>query len=135
MKFFSDEWYSEFKSQLLDIFSAGKTPTKITLKLCEKYAAVPQLGGQDAWINYVFENGVITSITRGEGSATAPDADFVSDADYATAVKVMTGEMSESRALMSGKVKLKGSIPKALKMLDTYSKIQATKHLGGKTEW
>lgn len=135
MKFLTDEWRAEFEACLKDIFSAEKTPTKLSLTLCEGYAAVPQLDGKDFWYMYVFENGVLTSITHGFGMDTAPKADYSSYADYDTTKKIMTGELGIPRALMSGKVKLKGNATKAIKMLDTYNKVQDAKELGGKTEW
>ena len=47
----------------------------------------------------------------------------------------MTGELNTVKALTSGKIKLKGSLLKALKMLDTHNVITECKRLGGRTEW
>lgn len=135
MKFLTEDWLAEFKPILLDAFSPEKTPTKLTLSLCEQYTAVPQCGGQDVWIMYVFENGVLTSITNGIGTDTAPAADYTSFSDYETTKKILLGELGIPRALMSGKVKFKGNVTKALKMLEPYAIVQDTKQLGGKTEW
>ena len=135
MKFLTEEWCVEFEAKLKDAFSAEKTPTKLTLSLCEGFGAVPQLGGKDLWYKYTLENGVITKIEKGFGMDTAPSADYVSFADYDITRKIMTGEMGIAKALLGGKIKLKGNVTKAIKMLDTYSLVQDTKALGGKTEW
>lgn len=135
MKFLTAEWGEEFKKLLTDTFSPEKTPSKLTLSLCECYNKVPQCGGDTVWFMYTLKDGVMTSVERGEGRANAPAADYTSDSDYDIFVKTMTGELSTTKALISGKIKLKGSLTKALKMLDTHNVITECKRLNGKTEW
>lgn len=135
MKFLTEEWRTEFEAKLSDMFSAGKTPTKLTLSLCETFGAVPQLDGKDFWYKYTLVDGVITKIECGYGLDTAPKADYVSYADYETTKGIMTGEIGIAKALTGKKIKLEGNLLKALKMLDTYSKVQDCKALDGKTEW
>ena len=135
MKFLTVEWGEEFKKLVMDTFSPTKTPSKLTLTLCECYNKVPQCGGNTVWFMYTIKDGVMTSLERGEGRENAPAADYVSDCDYEPFVKTMTGELSTTKALMSGKIKLKGSLTKALKMLDTHNVITECKRLNGKTEW
>lgn len=134
MKFLTEEWFAEFKPFVLDTFSAGKTPSKVTLTLCELYSDVPQVGG-DCWLYYNFKDGVVTECSRGVGKNTAPDADYVTDASYETVVKLMTGEMASAKALLKGLVKLKGNVTKALKLVSTHDVVDDCKRLGGKTEW
>ena len=135
MKFLTEEWCAEFEAKLTEAFSAEKTPTKMTLSLCEGFGAVPQLGGKDIWYKYTLENGVLVKIEKGFGMDTAPAADYVSFADYEIVRKIMTGDMGIAKALLGGKIKLKGNVTKAIKMLDTYNLVQETKSLGGTTEW
>ena len=135
MKFLTEEWTEEFIALAKDTFSPEKTPSKVTLTLCECYNNVPHFGGETVWYNYTFKNGVCESIERGMGRANAPAADYTSDADYDFFVKTMTGEMSTAKALTSGKIKLKGNLMKALKLLDTHNVITECKRLNGKTEW
>ena len=135
MKFLTEEWTNEFIAQAKDTFSPGKTPAKVTLTLCECYNKVPHLGGDTVWYMYKFNNGVLESVERGMGRANAPAADYTSDADYDFFVKTMTGEMSTAKALTTGKIKLKGNLMKALKLLDTHNILTEQKKLNGKTEW
>ena len=135
MKFLTDEWCPEFEAKLKDAFSAGKTPTKLTLTFCQGFGAVPQLNGSDFWYRYSFTDGVLTGIEKGNDMGAAPTSDYQTFGEYGVAVKVMTGEMAAAKAILSGKIKMKGNVTKALKMLDTYSLVQETMHLGGKTEW
>ena len=135
MKFLTEEWTTEFIAQAKDTFAPGKTPSKVTLTLCECYNKVPHLGGDTVWYMYKFNNGVLESVERGMGRANAPAADYTSDCDYEPFVQTMTGELNTVKALTSGKIKLKGSLLKALKMLDTHNVITECKRLGGRTEW
>ncbi len=135
MKFLTEEWSKEFTALAKDTFSPGKTPSKLTLTLCECYNAVPQCGGDTVWFMYTFKNGVLESIERGTGRSNAPAADYTSDCDYAPFVQTMTGELNTVKALTSGKIKLKGNLMKALKMLDTHNVLTECKRLNGATEW
>ena len=133
MKFLTEEWSDEFIALAKDTFSPGKTPSKVTVTLCECYNKVPQCGGDTVWFMYTFKDGVITDITRGTGRTSAPAADYVSDADYDISVKNIVGELSSAKALTSGKIKLKGNLMKGLKLLDTHAVLAECKKLGGKT--
>ena len=135
MKFLTEEWGKDFEALMKDTFSPGKTPSKLTLSLCECYNAVPQCGGGTVWYLYILKDGVLTDIKRGEGRESAPAADYTSDCDYEPFVQTMTGELNTVKALTSGKIKFKGSLLKALKMLDTHNVITECKRLGGRTEW
>ena len=135
MKFLTEEWSEEFIALAKDTFSPGKTPSKVTVTLCECYNKVPQCGGDTVWFKYTFKDGVITDIIRGTGRACAPDADYVSDGDYDVSVKNITGELSSAKALTSGKIKLKGNLMKGLKLLDTHNVLAECKKLNGKTEF
>lgn len=135
MKFLTEQWGEEFAALAKDTFSPEKTPSKLTLTLCECYNAVPQCGGDTVWFMYTFKNGVLESVERGTGRSSAPAADYTSDCDYAPFVQTMTGELNTVKALTSGKIKLKGSLMKALKMLDTHNVLTECKRLKGATEW
>ncbi len=133
MKFLTEEWSNEFIALAKDTFSPGKTPSKVTVTLCECYNKVPQCGGDTVWFMYTFKDGVITDITHGTGRTSAPAADYVSDADYDVSVKNIIGELGSAKALTSGKIKLKGNLMKGLKLLDTHAVLAECKKLGGKT--
>ena len=135
MKFLTEEWFAEFQPSVLAAFAPGKTPTNVTLTLCELYSNVPQIGGNGMWLFYRFENGVVTECTRGLDKSTAPDADYVTDAEYDVVVKLLLGEMANAKAVLKGLVKIKGNVTKALKLLGPHDVIDECKRQGGKTEW
>lgn len=135
MKFLTEEWCSEFTALAKDTFSPEKTPSKLTITLCECYNKVPQYGGDTVWIMYTFKNGVLLDVELGTGRSNAPTADYTSDADYDVFIRTMTGELNTVKALTSGKIKLKGNLMKGLKMLDTHNVLTGCKSTNGKTEW
>jgi len=135
MRYLTDEFFAEYSARLKDIFSAGKTPTKLSLTLRETFLSVPQLGGRDVWYLLEFKDGVLVSFTRGNDVSAAPQAEYIATSDYETTRRIMTGEMGLAKALIGGKVKLKGNLTKVLKMLDTYNIVMDTKALDGATEW
>lgn len=136
MKFLSNEWRETFEKNLKETFSEGKTPTAISVELVECYTDVPQLDGKSFWHCYELEDGVLESVTHGFGEDTIPsDADFVVIAPYATAVKSMTGELDNATALVSGAMKFKGNLIRAMKLMGSYNVIQNLKRVDGNLEY
>ncbi len=136
MKFLTDEWREAFEALALDKFSEENTPTELTVKLVECYENVPQLGGSDFWHMYDLEDGVIDELDHGTDKSSIPaDADFVTFCTYDIVKKIMTGEVSTPRAMLSGEIKMKGNTVRAMKMLETYNILQDLKRLNGETEW
>ena len=135
MKFLSEEFFDEYSVRLKDVFSEGKTKTNVTLTLREDYLDVPHFGGKDAWYMLEFKNGVLVSFTHGVGLDNAPAADYIATSEYEITRKIMRGETSVVKCLTGGKIKLKGNLMKALKLMDTYNAVQNMKALDGATEW
>ena len=135
MKFLTDEWTAEFEKRAKDIFAEGKSPTQLTVKLVECYENVPQLDGRDFWHMYSMEDGVIEELSHGYDKADIPaDADFVTYCPYSIVKQIMSGEVSTPRAMLSGQIKMKGNMVRAMKMLETYNILQDLKRLGGEME-
>lgn len=136
MKFLTDEWIAAFEKRAREVFSEDDTPTSLTVTLVETYENVPQLGGKDFWHLYAIEGGVIDELDHGNDKADIPaDAAFVTFCPYDLVVKIMTGEVSTPRAMLSGEIKMKGNLTRAMKMLGTYNTLQDLKRLDGETEW
>lgn len=136
MKFLSDEWIERFESKARDVFSEDDTPSSLTVTLVECYEGVPQLDGKDFWHLYAIEDGVIEELAHGNDKKDIPgDADFVTFCPYDLVVRIMTGKVSTPRAMLSGDIKMKGNMVRAMKMMDTYNILQDIKRLDGETEW
>lgn len=136
MKFLSEEWRAEFEKRVKEIFAEGSSPTKISVKLLECYKNVPQLDGMDFWHAYEWEDGVLVELEHGSDMATIPkDADFKSIGSYEMIVKILTGELDSSAAIITGAVQFNGNLVKAMPLMATYGTIQKLKCLDGNIEF
>ncbi len=108
MKLFSDQWIDLYEKVVKEFFSEGKTPTGIDGKVLEKFLHVKAQNGQDVWIAYEWEDGVIVEQSHGVGLDTAPrDADFTLLLDMTLPKKILTGKVKLSEIMESGLVDLK----------------------------
>lgn len=135
-KFLTQEWWDTVIPKGSDMFSEGKTPSKLTLSLCEVYEDVPEDRiGEYVWTKYVLEKGVLKSAEWGTDEDDTPDADYVIYGDYDAYVKVLSGEVPLAKAAISGMFQIDGNMLKGMKMLGTYAKLMEIKQDGGATEW
>ena len=70
--------------------------------------------GKDRYLFFRFENGQLSEVSIGEGEP--PQAEFRIVGDYETFALISQAKLKSHRALMSGKLKLKGNMVKALKL-------------------
>lgn len=124
-KYLSPEWGAVVEKRLRD----GLTPEKmnnLTSSMNNHYTNCP--GGVSEKYFYVgFSDGKVERVEVGEG--TGPKAEFTINGDYDTFAKISRAELGSQKALMSGKLKLRGNMVKALKLAslcDRINKIVAT---------
>mgnify|MGYP000119238356 CR=1 FL=1 len=122
--YLSQEWCTEAEKRL----RAELTPEKMKfLSSSVAYVYVDCPDGKDKYLFFKCENGEITEVSVGHG--TPPDAEFRITGPYELFARLTKGEIKSQRALMSGKLKLKGSMVKALKLAsvaDRISKVLGT---------
>jgi putative sterol carrier protein len=70
--------------------------------------------GEDRAVYYEIVDGVVTNVSIREGDL--PKAEFTITADYQLFAKISRAEMKARAALMSGKMRLKGPLVKALRL-------------------
>ena len=128
MKFLDDEWYELHQKKTAEVFSV---PGSLNTQLVEVYRNVWGVPGNTKWIKYVVEKTMITSITRGEGEDTVPDATFRCFGDYKSYVSVCQGRLDPKLGILGGVFKLEGGVMAAMPMLPTYDKLTACKKLEG----
>jgi putative sterol carrier protein len=78
-------------------------------------------------VYYKFEDGVVAELSIREGDL--PEAEFSITGDYQTFASISRAELGARAALMSGKLKLKGNLVKALSLdsvVDRLNKVLAT---------
>lgn len=136
MKFLSDEWINNFETKAKEIFSEAGSPSKLTVKLVECYENVPHLNGKDFWHMYDIEDGVLLELDHGYDKNEIPnDADFITFCPYDLVKKIMLKQVSTPRAMLSGQIKMKGNMARAMKMMDTYNILQDLKRLDNTVEF
>lgn len=117
-------WRDEAAKRL----SAELTPEKmngITTSMADIYANCPD--GKSRWMFVRCAEGRLEEFQTGEGEA--PEAEFRILGDYGTFAAISRGELGSQRALMTGKLKLKGNMAKALRLAplaDRINKVLST---------
>jgi putative sterol carrier protein len=114
VKYLSPEWLDEAEKVLKAI--PEEKVNKGSMVTCNYYEGCPD--GRNKYLFVRFENGQFTQILLGEGEPSETPQ-FGVNAPYETWVKVAKRELSPQKGLMSGKLKLRGSMIAALKMTKT----------------
>jgi len=110
-KYLSPEWAEEVMKRA----KAKLTPEKmkhITSSMLTLNTNCPD--GKDRAVYYEIVDGVVKRVSIVEGKL--PDAEFTITADYQLFARISRAELKARRALMSGKMKLKGPLVKALRL-------------------
>lgn len=110
-RYLSPEW----KEQVEVLLKSELTPEKmnhITSSMSNIYLNCPD--GKEHFMYFGFVDGNLDRFLVEEGEA--PQAEFKISGDYETFAKISRAEMNAQVGLMSGKLKLKGNMVKALKL-------------------
>ncbi len=110
-KYLSPEWRVEAEKRLRGELTADKM-NNITSSMSNIYQNCPD--GRDRYLFFKFENGMLAELSIGTGEP--PAAEFKISGDYETFSKISRAELGSQKALMTGKLKLKGNMVKALKL-------------------
>ncbi|MBN2049872.1 MAG: SCP2 sterol-binding domain-containing protein [Spirochaetales bacterium] len=118
LKYLSGEWSREVKKRL----EKGLTPEKmnnLTSSMTNLYKNCP--GGTDMFFHVAFKDGAVDAVETGEG--TGPPAEFLITGNYDIFAAISRAEMGSQKALMTGKLKLKGNMVKALKLASLVDRV------------
>jgi putative sterol carrier protein len=77
--------------------------------------------GGSKYLFFKFVNGILDLLLLGEGEP--PEAEFRITGDYQTFAMISKAELGSQKALMTGKLKLKGNMVKALKLASIADRI------------
>jgi putative sterol carrier protein len=105
----------EWKEQVEVLLRSELTPEKmnhISASMSNIYINCPD--GKERYMFFGFIDGQLDRFLVDEGQA--PEAEFRITGDYETFAKISRAEMNAQVGLMSGKLKLKGNMVKALKL-------------------
>jgi len=110
-RYLSPEWKEAVEAKLKSELSAEKM-NRITSSMSNIYQNCPD--GKEHYMFFNYVDGNLEEFLVGEGQA--PEAEFKISGDYETFAKISRAEMGAQVGLMSGKLKLKGNMIKALKL-------------------
>ncbi|MBI5843321.1 MAG: SCP2 sterol-binding domain-containing protein [Deltaproteobacteria bacterium] len=122
--YLSKEWRDEAEKKL----KAEITPDKmknLTSSMSNIYEGCPD--GKSRFLFFNFVDGKFAELLLGEGEP--PEAEFRITGKYETFAAISRAELGSQKALMTGKLKLKGNMIKALKLAsiaDRINKVLAT---------
>jgi putative sterol carrier protein len=124
LKYISPEWADEAYRRLRQELTAEKMKF-VTSSMVTHYTNCPD--GKDRSVYYRFVDGLVDEVSITEGEL--PKAEFTIAGDYETFAKISRAEIGSRSALMSGKLKLRGNMVKALSLaavVDRMNKVLAT---------
>jgi len=111
LQYLTEEWRAEAERRL----KAELTPermNKITSSMSNVYLDCP--GGGSKYLLFRFADGALAELALGTGEP--PEAEFHITGAYEVFAQISRAELGAQKALMTGKLKLKGNMIKALKL-------------------
>lgn len=123
-KYLSPEWAEEVTKRVNEKLTPERMKY-ITSSMLTVNTNCPD--GKDRAVYYEIVDGVVTEVSIREGEL--PKAEFTITADYQLFAKISQAELKARSALMSGKMKLKGPLVKALRLsplVDRLNEVIAT---------
>jgi putative sterol carrier protein len=118
LKYLSPEWRDEAEKRLKAEISPEKM-NHVTVSSSYIYQNCPD--GKEPYLLFRYVDGNLTELAMGEGEI--PEATFRIFGEYTTISKITRGELGALKALMTGKLKLKGNMVKALKLASIADKV------------
>ena len=110
-RYLSPEWAEEVKKRAQEKLTPERMK-HITSSMLTVNKNCPD--GEDRAVYYEIVDGVVTDVSIREGDL--PKAEFTITADYQLFARISRAEMKARAALMSGKMRLKGPLVKALRL-------------------
>ena len=118
VKYLSGEWHALAEQALREQITPDKMKN-ISTSMSNIYKNCPD--GKERFLFVSLENGVIADFRVGEGEP--PKAQFRIMGDYDVFSRITRAELGAHTALMTGKLKLKGNMVKALKLASLADRI------------
>lgn len=109
--YLSPSWRDEALKRLQSELTEEKM-NKVTTSMSNIYKNCP--GGTEMFLFVECKDGKVTRIETGTGEP--PKAEFLIIGDYEIFARISRAELGAQKAMMTGKLKLKGNLAKALKL-------------------
>ncbi len=123
-KYLSPEWADEAYRRLNEELTP-ESMKFVTSSMITLYENCPD--GKDRALYYRFVDGVVDELSISEDDI--PEAEFTISGNYDTFAQISRAELGSRRALMTGKLRLRGNMVKALSLsvvVDRMNKVLAT---------
>ncbi len=111
LEYLSPAWRDEALKRLQSELTPEKM-NKVTTSMSNIYKNCPK--GAEMFLFVECKEGKITRVETGTGEP--PKAEFLITGNYETFARISRAELGAQKALMTGKLKLKGNLAKALKL-------------------
>lgn len=111
LRYLSKEWRDEGIKLLVSEIDPEKMHN-VTTSMVDIYEHGPE--GKEYFLFLKCENGKVVQFETGE--VPAPEAEFIIRGSYSVFSSITRGELSSTRALMTGKLRLKGNMAKAVRL-------------------
>ena len=118
VKYLSGEWHAMAGEALREQITPDKMKN-ITTSMSNIYKNCPD--GKERFLFVSLKDGAIADFQVGEGDP--PKAEFRITGDYEVFSRITRAELGAHTALMTGKLKLKGNMVKALKLASLADRI------------
>jgi len=111
----------EYEAKMTELLKAEfSKPSNLSCAFCQIIKGCPD--GQDRWVLYGVDKGIMTNFSIGEGEA--PAAQYRVRGPYKVYVDLIEGRLDGKTSLITKKLALEGSMAKALGMLGAYTRIE-----------
>lgn len=111
LKYLSKSWRDEGLRLLLSEIDPEKMHN-VTTSMADIYESGPD--GKEYFLYLKCVDGKVVEFVTGE--TPAPEAEFIIRGSYSVFASITRGELSSTRALMTGKLRLKGNMAKAVRL-------------------
>lgn len=118
IQYLTPQWRDEAERRLKSELSPERM-NFITSSMSNIYLNCPD--GKDKYLLFRFEKGELADFSLGQGEP--PTAEFRITGNYETFAKISRADLGSQKALMTGKLKLKGNMIKALKLASIADRI------------
>lgn len=111
LQYLTPAWRDQAEARLKSELSPERM-NFVTSSMSNIYLDCP--GGGSRYLLFRFDKGEFAELLLGDGEP--PEAEFKVTGQYETFARITRAELSSHKALMTGKLRLKGNMVKALKL-------------------
>lgn len=117
VEYLSEAWAEEMRKGLAEEFSTRGIVSTVFVQIMKD---APEVGQR--WALFEMKKGKFVRYEVGVGEP--PKYELAAEGTYAVHKGCITGEIDGSKCIMTGDMKLRGNVVKAMSLLGTYSRLE-----------